>query len=594
MANSHNFPLPSSENEMDDFLNSTREALRAGGTRSGVESEMERENAHRLHQQFVDQLFPPGSGVDGTSPSRPSMPRLRINHCTVNDIRQVHGISHVRAQKIISIRGHMHKQLQNVTKENLKELRLGIPESVLDQFDYSPLFKPVLTLPPRPPDAAPTTQDHRPVFKDTTEDFLSHLQYTRPDNDVFDRTPLHHTVPKHVDPVAPNLPHNRVFNFKAEPQSPFANTGRKQVRIPKGLSFDGTGTESFATFREKFRKFLHREDFQDSDTELYALSLSLRGKASEFYERTNAHNDFQDVHRALDALRTRFDPSTHWKASHLQFQSAAQAENESTQDFEDRLWTLAHQAYPHSAPDQVEREVLLKFILGLRNKGAVRHLSLQNFNTVREATDGLKIYEFSTSVSDGRAGNRQVRWVGSDSGPSYQYQGEVSDYSSGDTVDVRQVHKNVPSQNFHRSAQGASTLETMRLAIDELTGLVKGMAGSLKSLHSEVKELRAEVKELRSREKSPQTNRSRSPAKVSFKDRPRSPSPRNTGCFICGSHSHFQVSCPQRQRVRSVNEDQYPLLDFGQEAQVSSSDDSEGTSNQQQDFRSALYHNPST
>ena len=482
----------------------------------------------------------------------------------------------------------MHKQLQNVTRKNLKELRLGIPDMVLDQFDYAPLFKPVLTLPPRP-DAIPVSHDNRQAVNYNNEDYLSHLQEARPVNDVYDQdyTPLHRTVPKHIDPVGPHIPNNRVF--KIEPQSPFPTNGRKQVRIPKGLSFDGTGTESFATFREKFRKFLHREDFQDSDTELYALSLSLRGKASEFYERTNAHKDFQDVHRALDALRTRFDPSTHWKASHLQFQSAVQAENESTQDFEDRLWTLAHQAYPQGAPDQVEREVLLKFILGLRNKGAVRHLSLQNFNTVREATDGLKIYEFSTSVSDGRAGSRQVRWVGSDSGPAYQ--GEVRDYDSGDTV-IRQVQKSVPSQNFHRSAQGASTLETMRLAIDELTGLVKGMAGSLKSLHSEVRELRAEVKELKSREKSPQTNRSRSPAKVSFKERSRSPSPRNTGCFICGSPSHFQASCPQR-RVRSVNEDRYVPFDFVQQVQVSRSEDSEDShSDPQQDFRSGFYQNP--
>ena len=176
------------------------------------------------------------------------------------------------------------------------------------------------------------------------------------------------TVPK----IRPRDP--QVVDFKQE-RKPFHNTWKKSVSIPKGLLFDGT--DSFATFREKFRRYLHREDFGDSETELYALSLSLRGKASEFFERTNTHSDFRDVHSALEALRSRFEPSTHWKSALLQFQSVVQSESESTQEFEDRLWTLGHQAYPHSTPDQVEREVLLKFILGLRNKGAVRHLSLQ-------------------------------------------------------------------------------------------------------------------------------------------------------------------------------------------------------------------------
>ena len=70
-------------------------------------------------------------------------------------------------------------------------------------------------------------------------------------------------------------------------------------------------------------------------------------------------------------------------------------------------------------------------------------------------------------------------------------------YGTDDVIDVRQVHKNVPSQNFLRIVQGVSTLETMQLAIDDLTGMVKGMAGSLKTLQSEVKILRTEVKELR-------------------------------------------------------------------------------------------------
>ena len=62
MANTSQFPLPSDE-EMEDFLNSTRpNDLRPSG-----DSETEREKAQRAHQQFVNQLFPPVSGLDGPS-----------------------------------------------------------------------------------------------------------------------------------------------------------------------------------------------------------------------------------------------------------------------------------------------------------------------------------------------------------------------------------------------------------------------------------------------------------------------------------------------------------------------------------------------
>ena len=66
MANTSQFPLPSDE-EMDDFLNSTRQAHKPNELRPSGDSEIEREKAQRAHQQFVNQLFPPVSGLDGPS-----------------------------------------------------------------------------------------------------------------------------------------------------------------------------------------------------------------------------------------------------------------------------------------------------------------------------------------------------------------------------------------------------------------------------------------------------------------------------------------------------------------------------------------------
>ena len=66
---------------------------------------------------------------------------MKINLCEADEIRHVRGVSHVRANKIIHIRGVMHGERTNLTRDNLKQLRLGFPDHVLDSFDYEPLFK---------------------------------------------------------------------------------------------------------------------------------------------------------------------------------------------------------------------------------------------------------------------------------------------------------------------------------------------------------------------------------------------------------------------------------------------------------------------
>lgn len=355
-----------------------------------------------------------------------------------------------------------------------------------------------------------------------------------------------------------------------EPDLQFFNRiNRRNVVIPKGVVYDGTGC--FSTFREKFRSYLFREDFPDDGTDLYALSLALRGKASEFYERTNARCRFRSVSAALESLQERFDASRHWKSALLHFHSAAQAAEENAQEYEDRLWSLAHQAYPQYTEQQVEREVLLRFILGLRDRAAVQYLSLQNFNSMREAIDGLRIYEYSLSVSGLRPQGNKVRQVDVGEVDTSAF-GLVSE-SPGQTFpendapyDIRQVKNKSPSNNSNhfKSSHGGSAIDRLETTIGDLVKVVKDMSITMKDMQKEIRDLKEEVRlSRRGRDSSRPAFREKSPNRVSFRDSRRSPSPER-GCYNCGSPDHFIADCPKprRSKVRAVGSEN-SLPDLG-------------------------------
>ena len=536
---------------------------------------------------------------------------IPINKCPGEHIRLAKGVGAKRAEALIKLRTSLHRSGLNLTRENINNFGNfgpGMSPAVWDQFDFSPvdlqsvpesyqyqLQQQTSSTPNRPPGAVgssyhqtvgrppvsvqqdthhtlPTRNTHHlgmPVFSqdyDTRQQasYDNRQQASYDNRQQAPRNSRHQQSP--YDPRQQQTPFiKRSPSNRQENDCHFLNRlARRSVVIPKGLTFDGTG--SFSTFREKFRSYLYREDFPDDGTDLYALSLSLQGKASEFYERTNARCRFASIASALGALQERFDTSKHWKSALLHFHSASQAHDEGSQEYEDRLWALAHQAYPQHSQEQVEKEVLLRFILGLKDRSAVQYLSLQGFNTLREAADGLRLYEYSLTVSGIRPQSsklvRQVEVTDSseDISPSeYCSPINTSNYAETDTTEIRQVQKE-PGHNFMKTHKGGSAIERLESSISDLTSVVKDMAYCMKEMKKEITDLRSEVKGAH-RQQSPVRSRLRakSPTKVSFSDQRRSVSPRD-GCFECGSLDHFRSSCPKRA-VRSVGSDSDPYSD---------------------------------
>ena len=77
------------------------------------------------------------------------------------------------------------------------------------------------------------------------------------------------------------------------------------------------------------------------------------------------------------------------QAALVQFSTLNQYDNEDVLDWEDRVWKLAYQAFPYSDPDEIERQVISRFILGLADKEAAKFLACQEIDSM---TSMLKKY----------------------------------------------------------------------------------------------------------------------------------------------------------------------------------------------------------
>ena len=508
------------------------------------------ENAQALLRDLHRQSSSTSSSTSISTRPKPKKLPIPINTCIEDHIRYAKGIGERRAEKILSLRKMMHSTGMDLTREALVTFKIGLSEEIMNQFDFSPsVQKNVSTAPDTRLNDRHNLDTGRPIRQ-------SRVNFKLPPDD-FDRDAGRAIRQEPLEDQDRGFRPNR----------------HRHIQIPKGLEYNGT--TCFSTFREKFRKYLFRENFEDEESSLFALSLALRDKASDFFERASSHGQFHSVLGALDALKRRFDSTNHWRTASLQLHSAMQAEDESPQEFEDRLWMLGHQAYPTGSAQQVEREVLQRFILGLKDKGAVQHLSLQNHNSVREAADGLRVYEYSMSVASVRP-TRNVRSVRVEPSPldTEYFDSDVDLYPQ-----VRQVQNNPP--HFQKSSSGSSTLERIEGTLNDLTKVMKDMALVMNNLASEVKDMRGDIRQLRKQRTDEQhtdvQQRGRADTRVTFKDQSRSfPPNRNSSfspnrnssaspnrsnsfspsrrCFVCDSPNHFKSDCPQlKRRVRYLN-----------------------------------------
>ena len=228
--------------------------------------------------------------------------------------------------------------------------------------------------------------------------------------------------------------------------------------IPKGMYYDGK--RSWIAFRKMFEEYVDLCDLRSRESRT-CLSWCLTGKAADYYETLVEREEDMGYHLLLSKLESRFGGREPFETSNAKFQNAAQRQEESLEDWYDRVLRLATKAFKECSQVYADRQAICKFCQGLFDKDAGHAIYMQNPYTMEEARDAILKFQHVHSSMFGKKKRN----------PKDQDDIYVNAVSS--------EHKPTASQDQPNSEILASlqkTLEGMKLQIVDLQRTVKGNA----------------------------------------------------------------------------------------------------------------------
>ncbi|KAH3878357.1 hypothetical protein DPMN_002246 [Dreissena polymorpha] len=169
-----------------------------------------------------------------------------------------------------------------------------------------------------------------------------------------------------------------------------AGVGQQRARLqslPKSLTYDGK--VSWQAFLTKFGKFASIFEWTEEEKRNY-LCLCLTDRASEFYALTTDRHTEMTYAAVVEKLERRFGYRELPKTAMVTFSSATQREEESLDEWADRVFTLAGKAFRELPDASMTQQAILRFCIGTREKEAGEQVINQRPQSIEQAIDKMK------------------------------------------------------------------------------------------------------------------------------------------------------------------------------------------------------------
>ena len=374
----------------------------------------------------------------------------------------------------------------------------------------------------------------------------------------------------------------------------------RQLTLPRGLSFDGSG--SWSTFIEKFRDFIFVNRIIEHHEKLYLFRMALTGTASEHLRLIMLHAP-STMESVYSKMESRFGDHELPQSASMQLRYMKQSEGEPVEVWADKVFKLTHQAHPTLPIEDIEMEAVNVFCSGLRDRDIAQTLLCQNLKRVSEA---MSFYRRAVHSKRAVHGNYQSQSP-SPSRPQIRVVSEDPSYIDINKVDVgRSSATAIADLQVAMARMRSENLANQRIImtkLDELFSLMKTRPRSADRNPSHPLNGN-DRNSSRSKFRSPDGHRSHtspktdwSPLRPKHDHRLRSPSPfsgrtsdrspsRSPGphsesslsrertnspgsqgrtgeirCYKCNGVGHFQNVCPSRD-IRSVEFSDTNTLDL--------------------------------
>ena len=173
---------------------------------------------------------------------------------------------------------------------------------------------------------------------------------------------------------------------------------------PKALRFDGK--TNWLSFKKKFDSYGKVMRWSEEESKDY-LMWSLEGKALDFLTITKTDLEKYSFRKIMKKLETRFGVKELTETSKAKFRQAFQKQDESLEEWADRVMTLATPAFVDLPENHLKKEAIARFRQGCTDKEAAKHACFEQPETMEEALNLVKHHQYISQAVDGKKGKRE-------------------------------------------------------------------------------------------------------------------------------------------------------------------------------------------